>query len=140
MLRRTFEVARPWSAAVGLAMLVGSTLASITADRRAPLTEDALARSHGSNQGNGLTQSSCDTYNQNLPCQNEGDDCVVCLVAAYNSITGGGAQYYYAPQGGTQSCGSNWTGTCDADNFCDTSEGNKVGTCQTPPAVMMQAH
>jgi hypothetical protein len=137
MLLKTSYVPASRLVGLGAVLLLVSAFVSIAGDKPTRLDDRVLSQSRGSNQGNALTQTSCDSNNANSSCTVFLDDCVTCAVSTYTNTIGAGANYNKA---GAFSCGRNLSGTCDAAYACDTTGGNPVGTCNLPNQVMVQAH
>jgi hypothetical protein len=142
MVRRPLRLRAALLAALGTALLLTGALVAAPLEQRFRLSNQALERSRGSNQGNGLAATPCNTLNKNYGCSQDtlGLDCVSCVVVSYNAVVGAGNSY---ATGGTVSCGNNMSGTCvqsGATYVCDTYNGDVVGVCQSPPQTMLQAH
>jgi hypothetical protein len=130
-----------WTLALGTALVSAASAIALPTGRRPHLSGSVLDRCRGGNQGNGITQSSCDTLQGNYLCEQLGADCTTCAGATVNTVTGAGNSY--ATGGQNSACGQNLSGTCEPSGeflLCNTDGGNPVGSCPTPPQIMSQAH
>jgi hypothetical protein len=143
MFSRTVSVRAAGLPALGAALLLASTVIALSAENRVRLGADVLAQSRGNNQGSTLIHPSCSDYNGNIPCYalGAGKACALCNVNTYTDF--GGAEFGGYKHGtATQNCGTNISGICVLNNanqlVCDTSNGNPIQTCNTPPNVTTQ--
>jgi hypothetical protein len=121
----------------GVSLLMASAAVFARGETRPSLSNLAAIGSRGGNPGNVETTSECIYYNDSEICLEDGNDCILCGVTSYTSLTGGSGYWYLS--NGKQSCGSEYAGRCDAYLDCNSLGGNPTGTCESPPWPFVQA-
>lgn len=138
MPRATLSLGSAWSIALGAALLIASSVAAFSAAfDRVHLGDDVLIQSRGGNPNNVLTQSSCSLASGFPACGTIAAACTVCTTSTYTNTLGGSNGGYYVG-GGTTSCGTTMTGSCDPNLECNLLVPSGAA-CATPPPVMAQA-
>jgi prepilin-type N-terminal cleavage/methylation domain-containing protein/prepilin-type processing-associated H-X9-DG protein len=125
---------------LAIVLFLGSSFATFRAERRVRLGAGVLAASRGGNPGYILIQSPCNAYNLNDPCSflGVGANCVSCFINNFTNLGTSTPDSGFVRGFGTYSCGGNYSGVCDINLVCDTSDGSGVGSCHSPQKVVPQ--
>jgi hypothetical protein len=136
MFGRLFSVRGVWMPVLASTMLFTASILAAHTAGHASVGAAVMSQSRGSNQNNVIGQGSCNANNGNAPCTVIGNPCVSCSIQFYPFPVGGSNGGYQL--GGVSKCGSNVSGTCDQNLFCDTSKGAVVGICANATNVIIQ--
>jgi hypothetical protein len=137
MSSRLQAVQVSWVPVLAAMLLLAPSIASISAEDRIRLSADILTTARGGDPTVVLLVSSCDALQTNFPCAliGVGGNCTTCGFTSYTDLITGSSGGFTTGSG-SQSCGANWAGTCNASNVCVTS--TPVGWCQNPANIVTQ--
>jgi len=138
MPSRRFSLSAALLPTLGLALLFASSMVPAASEDRGRLGAAVLAQSRGANPKFVLTQYACLSFDGSYACSigTIGNPCTACTDPTFIDLQMG-SNGGYTGNGTTVGCGQRVTGVCDGLFQCSIPL-TVVGTCNTPPKVVVQ--